>query len=80
MRGGARAGLRLEGFGGVGTGATPGRETCEAFWEGGPRNKDGGGSRSCLAFVLGEGDIVTWFSIKCEMLTSRSSNKLNRRN
>jgi hypothetical protein len=69
---GALAGFRLEGFGGGGTGATPGRETCEAFCEGGPRKRDGGGSRSCLAFVFGEEDIITWLSLflssKCDGL------------
>lgn len=30
------------------------RETWEAFWEGGPRKRDGGGSRRCLGFDLGD--------------------------
>lgn len=40
---------------------TPGRDTWDAFWDGGPRNNDGGGSRSCFAFVFGDCDIVTWY-------------------
>jgi hypothetical protein len=45
----------------------PGRETWEAFWEGGPRNRAGGGSRSSLAFVFGDGDIVTFLNRSVEM-------------
>ena len=53
---GARVGFRLEVFGTV---VAPGSETCEAFWDGGPRNSEGGGSRSNLARVLGDCDILT---------------------
>lgn len=38
-------------------GEIPGRETWEAFWDGGPRNKDGGGSRRSLGFAFGDCDI-----------------------
>jgi hypothetical protein len=49
-------GFKLEVFGAV---VTPGRETWEAFWEGGPRKSEGGGSRSSFARVLGDCDILT---------------------
>jgi hypothetical protein len=53
---GAREGFREEGFGrGTATGGrVPERETWEAFWEGGPRNREGGGSRRCLGLDLGD--------------------------
>jgi hypothetical protein len=47
-------GFRLEVFCAVGA---PGRETWEAFWEGGPRKREGGGSRRSFARVLGDCDI-----------------------
>jgi hypothetical protein len=49
-------GFKLEVFGAV---VTPGRETWEAFWEGGPRKSEGGGSLSSFARVLGDCDILT---------------------
>lgn len=55
-------GFRLEVFDAV---VTPGRETWEAFWEGGPRNSEGGGSRSNFARVLGDCDILTCCITKC---------------
>jgi hypothetical protein len=39
----------------------PGRETCEAFWEGGPRKRDGGGSL-CLPLLLDVVGILENFS------------------
>ena len=51
---GARVGFRLEELGAE---VTPGRETWEAFWEGGPRKSVGGGSRSNFALVMGDCDI-----------------------
>jgi hypothetical protein len=49
-------GFRLELLGAV---ATRESETWEAFWEGGPRKSDGGGSRSNFARVFGDCDILT---------------------
>ena len=36
------------------------RETWEAFWEGGPRKSEGGGSRTCLARGLGDSILRSW--------------------
>ncbi len=51
---GPRVGFKLAAFEGA---VTPGRETWEAFWEGGPRKSDGGGSRRSCVLVFGDCDI-----------------------
>ena len=55
-------GFKLEVFGAV---MTPGIETWEAFWEGGPRKSDGGGSRSIFARDFGDCDILTCLQNVC---------------
>jgi hypothetical protein len=60
---GARPALSAEGLEVLGWSEVPGRETWEAFWDGGPRNKDGGGSRSSLGLAFGDWDILACWNV-----------------